>query len=498
MPTYSYLPLRNRDSIRLVWLARAPNEHPHIHCKITRHRLSDDSLKYEAISYTWGDPGDRVTLLCGGHDAELSVTRNCYNALLRDAEAARTIWIDAVCINQHDVSERSAQVRVMHEIFAAASRVVAYLGEETPGSQLLFHELALVDRLYRAQVDVGERPKPSTELVQELDLLIARPWCSRIWTVPEMHVAEEVMLMCGRRQASITAVVDCMYGYGDTLVTWQLMPVPIRAAYGLLAEYNGPDTAQNLWRMLADTRDCMATDPRDRVFALKALVSENREALSEFIDYRRSVESIFESVTLFLLPRVKLLVLLAQRQPHKLKMPSWIPDWSETSRTHRKWYLGSIPDEESETAPTVDTVECSCAKCTGQHRVLRVQGTQYPCIVSLGPIFNFEIAAKACLEAIQHILDPGFPGYVPEGVATCANPYCHGLPPDLIKGELSTNFSLNLRQLVLLTTTSTALRGLGKADRAWIVNDGQSGPVSIKPATEPYVSNRFGIDSSQA
>jgi len=185
MPTYSYLPLRYDDSIRVIELSRGTNEDSSVHCNITRRRLSDPILSYEAISYTWGDPLALEILFCGGHNAELSITRNCYNALrsLRRSDKSRTIWIDAICINQKNILERSSQVRIMDRIYSFASRVVAYLGEETPGSQLLFDTLVEADSLYHVTQSFKGRPWPNAELIHELDNLFRRPWFSRIWVI---------------------------------------------------------------------------------------------------------------------------------------------------------------------------------------------------------------------------------------------------------------------------------------------------------------------------
>ncbi|KAK0610839.1 heterokaryon incompatibility, partial [Immersiella caudata] len=58
------------------------------------------------------------------------VTRNCFNALksLRRPDTPRSLWIDAICINQHDVAERSAQVQIMNSVYSKGSQTVIYLG----------------------------------------------------------------------------------------------------------------------------------------------------------------------------------------------------------------------------------------------------------------------------------------------------------------------------------------------------------------------------------
>ena len=328
MPTYSYLPLRYDDSIRVIELSRGTNEDSSVDCNITRRRLSDPILSYEAISYTWGDPLALEILFCEGDNAELSITRNCYDALrsLRRSDKSRKIWIDAICINQQNILERSSQVRMMDRINTFASQVVVYLGEETPGSRLLFDELVEADSLYEVTQSFEGRPWPNAELVHELDNLFRRPWFSRIWVIQEVYVAREVTIVCGTSYASMLTLYECTLGYQDTRVTKSRIPVSVYVAMGGRLEWRKGDAATSIWQLLADTRNCGATDRRDKIFALKALIEDDQRELDQLVDYSRSIERVFNDVTMLLLPRARLGLLLAVRHPHTLKMPSWIPD----------------------------------------------------------------------------------------------------------------------------------------------------------------------------
>ncbi|PWY93145.1 hypothetical protein BO94DRAFT_583385 [Aspergillus sclerotioniger CBS 115572] len=72
-----------------------------VSCKLESVSLDDKPI-YEALSYTWGDPSDKVAITLEGVD--FSVTKNLHMALrrLRHAESTRRIWVDAFCINQSD------------------------------------------------------------------------------------------------------------------------------------------------------------------------------------------------------------------------------------------------------------------------------------------------------------------------------------------------------------------------------------------------------------
>jgi hypothetical protein len=104
---------------------------------IQLHEVSLDTpqLNFRALSYVRGDAQDTRPILIEGKI--LLVTKNCETALrcLRQAGKTTTIWIDAICIDQSNLSERSRQVTLMGEIYRNVEGVVAFLGhddEESP------------------------------------------------------------------------------------------------------------------------------------------------------------------------------------------------------------------------------------------------------------------------------------------------------------------------------------------------------------------------------
>lgn len=86
---------------------------------------------YEALSYQWGDVEKKPRAI-SVNGQKLWITANLWQALiyLRRVGQSRTLWIDAICINQNDVDERSHQVAMMAEIYTNASKVVSWLGAE--------------------------------------------------------------------------------------------------------------------------------------------------------------------------------------------------------------------------------------------------------------------------------------------------------------------------------------------------------------------------------
>ncbi|KAH6668539.1 heterokaryon incompatibility protein-domain-containing protein [Halenospora varia] len=110
--------------------------------EIVRCRLKYTSLiaprDYNALSYTWGTTSQLRYIIVNGY--HLQVTENC-EAALRELrreislkQKQQIIWVDAICINQTDVSERTQQVRLMRHIYHKCQKLIVWLGPEGDGS----------------------------------------------------------------------------------------------------------------------------------------------------------------------------------------------------------------------------------------------------------------------------------------------------------------------------------------------------------------------------
>jgi hypothetical protein len=68
------------------------------------------------------------------------ITYNLEQALrsLRDGNggSARTLWVDAICIHQSNISERNHQVAQMPEIYSGATRVNFWSGQAMENSDM--------------------------------------------------------------------------------------------------------------------------------------------------------------------------------------------------------------------------------------------------------------------------------------------------------------------------------------------------------------------------
>ncbi|KAJ4024578.1 hypothetical protein NW752_003145 [Fusarium irregulare] len=200
---------------------------------LTTHPLGPE-IKYNALSYTWGPPrnlegtdSSDAIILFNGHLFEIQP--NLYDALLelRATCSETPIWIDALCINQSDQTERSAQVSVMNQIYGSASRVIVWLGKVTPeleagvkaaarlGTESVPHTI----RMIRTQTwdfsndlsnmsDKYEIDPIDFDEAVGLATLFSCNYFVRIWVIQEVSLNNDVVVLCN---GTFTAF-DCI-GY---------------------------------------------------------------------------------------------------------------------------------------------------------------------------------------------------------------------------------------------------------------------------------------------
>ena len=95
------------------------------------------SPTYETLSYVWGDQKIKKPIALEG--CYFEVTINLHGALrrLRATAETRIVWIDALCINQEDLDERSQQVNLMGAIYEGCQQVLIWLGDSYEDKQTI-------------------------------------------------------------------------------------------------------------------------------------------------------------------------------------------------------------------------------------------------------------------------------------------------------------------------------------------------------------------------
>ncbi|ROV94094.1 hypothetical protein VMCG_08242 [Cytospora schulzeri] len=132
---FRHQPLPDKDHIRLIEVLDINDDG--VRCQLTCWPINN-APQYDAISYAWGDPNLRTLITI--NDRRLAVTQNC-EYVLRQARwhgMSRYHWVDAICIDQKNNSEKTEQVSRMADIYRDAQRVLACVGTHDDSSRLLF------------------------------------------------------------------------------------------------------------------------------------------------------------------------------------------------------------------------------------------------------------------------------------------------------------------------------------------------------------------------
>jgi hypothetical protein len=377
---YSYAPLEAHDSIRILDLdpVDPENEDAEVWGSLVTTSLENLSVPfYEALSYAWGSPHKTHELQTP--DGVIPITASLHAALIdiREKDVSLLLWIDAVCINQVDNEEKSAQVQLMGQIYAQATHVLVYLGPAADDSlravQLLTHikTLDLKEEIglgsHRQKYINGLRmslvPPTTDEGWTAVRALLRRPWFRRIWVVQEFVMAKSVRILCGN----------------EWNVCWRTIFDPLKqlVKYNVPSLFKPPDgngdvdavalLGWDCFDRMVTTRDAAAegkrfpfdflpfmfrraeaTDPRDHLFALIGLASVPDVALNP--NYNETVE---EAVLRFGRRSVEVgravqLLQYAGAGPHCARFPSWIPDWVLHNRAKPipiNWHSSGEPCE---------------------------------------------------------------------------------------------------------------------------------------------------------
>ncbi|KAK3946515.1 heterokaryon incompatibility protein-domain-containing protein [Pseudoneurospora amorphoporcata] len=296
-----------RGHIRLLQLLPPKNEDTTIRCKLFYTALDSKGTRpYEALSYVWGSEDKPCSIFIDG--CNLAVGKNLYAALLhlRDHSIQRTIWIDAICINQGDNEEKGHQVQSMAKIYAKASRVIVWLGEEVAGSDKVLEDIRIAAELSIRQLN--NDPGILT--------LLQRPWFRRIWVLQEVAAARHILIKCGSAEIdgfAFCSGLDALKLSNELRadlrarilsVTYLIRGAIFRPKYATSQSDNFSLDIRPLGELIEMYYTREATDRRDKVYALLGMSSDNPTAAGLFADYDISWKQLFNKLIYFLLPKL--------------------------------------------------------------------------------------------------------------------------------------------------------------------------------------------------
>ncbi|KAH0430618.1 hypothetical protein CcaCcLH18_07653 [Colletotrichum camelliae] len=353
----------------------------------------DDDVSYAALSYVWGNPADTMEVEINGCPSV--VTRSLHSALeqFQKNDVCPWLWIDAVCIEQSILSEKNHQIRVMGDIYSGAEVVYMWLGLGTEDTDAVMDLVSRFGPGLHAGGALDTRVKWGvvSRLVQEISAafpddnnddedgandvpdgwglgmavhrlhrkvfktqepvrrgvegILTRSYWSRIWIIQEVVLACRAVVVVGTRSAPAelfdatlftmdrTAIVSSL-GLGGT--TCLVLSLGTRRTSGR-EDFARPRLQDLLWerRAASGRPHYAASDPRDLVFGLLGLLSEE-EKRDLHVDYAQSYVDVFAQATRTMLrtgekKRGDFLFCLADLPPGTPDgpLPTWVPDWRD-------------------------------------------------------------------------------------------------------------------------------------------------------------------------
>jgi hypothetical protein len=364
---YSALPQSrsgNSNTIRLLKL-RPGLEHTVIECDLEVVDL-EAHPRLEALSYVWGNPNPPEAILCNGH--QHSVTPNLALALrrLRSPYMARTVWVDAICVNQEDLEERSQQVQLMRVIYSQAWRVIVWLGEDNGLAATAIQtikwfageccakigtSLGAIDldmnspmdlqlRSYQPATTIQQRPTPiqTPNEWQAIEWFFDQPWFSRVWVIQEVAFAPAVFYIgpfeIGWKEVAVAA----------TWISWNVAHPHERELVDIYSraeeifkqrEKNGAYLENIIARGLMMYSN--ATDPRDKIYAFLGLMHHSdRKGVLLQPDYSKPVVHVYGDAVRHMIQEneddgaynlTEAFASIESSDAETEGFPSWIPRW---------------------------------------------------------------------------------------------------------------------------------------------------------------------------
>jgi Heterokaryon incompatibility protein (HET) len=392
MSAYSQALNSSRKEIRRLVL-HPGRDHDLIRCSTEIVALTD-APEYEALSYVWGGistPGSNIAL----NGIHLHITKNLAVALfhLRLPDMPRNLWIDALCINQSDVSERNEQVKMMGEIYSRAREVLIWLGEGEESSDLAY-ELML------------NFPSGSGDLIEQTELelfnlitycITTRAWFDRLWTVQELVLASpDPLVGCGFKWISWStlwktwdrvakkefdrmgmATSAPMSGFAVGLQDIRPTAMRIDSLNSLRSAF-GAHKGDELRNLLLGTSASQATEPKDRIYALLGLMREEDRQLIK-VDYARPCWAIYAEAISVILQRTNGTFFLSGVElagsTSEPSYPSWVP------RFGFKYFLNPTRYHPAGVGASGPGNDCQNGAVDTDLRTLRVRGMPIDVVV---------------------------------------------------------------------------------------------------------------------
>jgi len=447
LESFKYSPIEEKDTIRLLLIyPRHPDGS--VKCALFQTPLSSVP-RYEAISYRWGGSGPNAEISV--NDRSVMVTPNAWEVLKNRSSfwQPKLVWIDSVCIDQTNEDEKARQIELMEEIYRKAYIVSAALvvnlealdikeelrklmgnwaveiwsGWARDPNIAEFQNAAIKHLMVSLAADVLDDFRLSyfqtksnrlswyrkfasqryTWRIKAFRQFLANSWFDRMWVVQEVALPPSLRVIYGDLEIDWTLLVDAislisensvlsgpLLESGDS-VGFRRSPPAACGTILLMTHIRQlvqDDQDRPLGELLLRCRQFAATEPKDKLFAIRGICSKLPEALLKPTEsIGKTWEEVFFNAAECLVSEGDAARMLAAcgciaegDARSTVTLPSWVPDWS----IRQAGSLLSFSDEKMDyKAGGPEPV-----KARIEMQSLFLDGILFDRIVDLGPIWD--------------------------------------------------------------------------------------------------------------
>ncbi|KAF7672699.1 hypothetical protein GT037_009200 [Alternaria burnsii] len=347
-----------------------------VECTMSPISLLDNPVPvYETISYCWGPPRAPSTIKLNGRLTPVPASSEAAIRRMRLSDRPRTLWIDAICIDQSSVTERSAQVAFMSTVYRAGMRNLVYLGEDDGMAErgvkavqdvVADMRTATNDLTMLAQTifveHTGEHLTSDEGFSEDIDfealeVFFSLEWFRRLWVLQEIVLATSNTCYWGNFEFDLLVTVRTAswINYKRRFVPHSLLN---RAGYycafemfdhldrdnGRFANY------RHMAAMLDTAQRFEKTEDRDGIYAILGLIDQDKaleghEAALLEVDYTKPIPDVLRDATRYALSERNDLEVLT-RLAHDVDMladfqtfPTWTVRADVQDRSRNAFYL---------------------------------------------------------------------------------------------------------------------------------------------------------------
>ena len=334
--SYKYVPLPSQDSIRILQLHPAGFSDRDDQLSGSLHIVRLGQASYEALSYVWGDQREIVSMKIDGHN--FPIGKNL-EAALRQIRSSRrrflNIWVDAICLNQADNSEKSHQVRNFRQIYSLAERDIVWLSPSSEGG-LAFEDAKNIVQDIHFRTSYFEQWK-TTNTTQRLQELTCQKWFHRTWTCQEIGLAKRATFYIGTYTIEWETLYDAFRIIEEAIGLPDLKKCPLHTDRVTFLYQSFKH--KSFRELLAHTCARGSKLPQDKIFAILSHPSAlNQSTGRPFMDpdYSKSTSHVFAETTCEIIRSEggfkvwEHLSLPRQNELYK-EWPSWSPIWTDAT-----------------------------------------------------------------------------------------------------------------------------------------------------------------------